>query len=414
MHGRQLCSLIFVLCALAGLAAPARAHDPALSGIRILYRKGDVVVCVMTHLSRLKLAEKCVSTSMTTVEIDTAIRRRLHLHFGNAALIPTTGTVIEDIGSDYLSWQTVISTPEGRCLATSRLYEEDPASSTVVSVVRDGQAVEETLLDAAHPDMSGQRPAEVNNRDPQNSLSRTLAAHQITPWAALAVFGLAFLFGALHALSPGHGKTVVAAYLVGSRGTVRHAILLGAVVTLTHTAGVFALGLLTLSAEQFFVPERLYPILSVLSGGTVACVGLGLMWCQSRAPADKSERAGRGEDLDGDGASVLPDSASVSMRRLIALGMSGGALPCPSALVVMLSAIAMHRLALGLALIIAFSLGLSVVLIGLGLLAIRFSGALERLPVSRRLLGRLPTISAAAVALLGLLMVFQALSGRGF
>src|SRR6185503_10978260 len=81
---------------------------------------------------------------------------------------------------------------------------------------------------------------------------------ELTPTFVLFALGVAIVLGAAHALQPGHGKTVVAAYLVGSRGTARHALFLGATVTATHTAGVYALGFVTLFLSHFILPERLY------------------------------------------------------------------------------------------------------------------------------------------------------------
>src|SRR5213075_2878376 len=95
----------------------------------------------------------------------------------------------------------------------------------------------------------------------------------------------AFGWGALHALSPGHGKTMVAAYLVGTRGTTRHAVALGAATTITHTAGVFALGLVTLALSQYVLPEDLYPWLNLASGLLVLGVGLAVL--RSRRKSQK-------------------------------------------------------------------------------------------------------------------------------
>ena len=83
--------------------------------------------------------------------------------------------------------------------------------------------------------------------------------------------------GAVHALSPGHGKTIVGAYLIGSRGTPRHALFLGLTVTITHTLGVFALGFATLYASRYVVPERLFPILSLISAALVLVMGIVLL-----------------------------------------------------------------------------------------------------------------------------------------
>jgi ABC-type nickel/cobalt efflux system permease component RcnA len=129
-----------------------------------------------------------------------------------------------------------------------------------------------------------------------------------------------------HALSPGHGKTIVTAYLVGQRGTPRHAALLGLIVTVTHTIGVFTLGVVTLLLSRFIVPDQLYPWLNLVSGLLVVAIGASVLrarWLHRRAHAhdhDHHHHHGHGEDL--------------SLRSLFAVGVSGGLLPCPSALVV--------------------------------------------------------------------------------
>ena len=97
---------------------------------------------------------------------------------------------------------------------------------------------------------------------------------QLSFWVLLSAALIAAGLGALHALEPGHGKTIVAAYLVGSRGTARHAVLLGVVVTAAHTAGVYLLGAVTLYASRYFVPEQLYPWLGAISGLSVAGLGI--------------------------------------------------------------------------------------------------------------------------------------------
>ena len=257
-------------------------------------------------------------------------------------------------------------------------------------------------------------------RTPQDKFTQSIAAKGLTPAAILLALASAFLFGALHALSPGHGKAMVAAYLVGTRGTAWHAVLLGLVVTLTHTVGVFALGLLTLSASRFIVPERLYPVISGASGIAVACMGLGLLW--SRLVAWRAARTGAeesGKDGDEEAEAKLEDefryqrreSGDVSLRTLIGLGITGGALPCPSALVVMLSAIALHRVAFGLLLIVSFSMGLAVVLTLLGLLVMRARGVMERVPSRGRWMAGLSVVSAGVVTVIGLALFVRALNG---
>ena len=209
--------------------------------------------------------------------------------------------------------------------------------------------------------------------------------------------------GALHALSPGHGKTIVGAYLIGTRGTARHAVFLGLVVTATHTIGVYLLGLVMLVARASVMPERLFPWISVASGLVVLAVGVSL--ATSRA---KAAFAGR-HDHDHHHHHHHHDHGGVGWRNLVALGVSGGLLPCPSALVVMLGAIALGRIAFGLLLIVAFSAGLAAVLTGVGLMLVYARRQFERLPLDGRLARLAPVASALVISAAGLAIVAEAL-----
>ncbi len=347
-----------------------------------------------------------------------------------------------------------------------------------------------------------------------NLLNRTLD----TPGALLAALLVAVGLGAAHALTPGHGKTIVGAYLVGSRGTARHALFLGLTTTITHTAGVFALGFLVLAASEFVLPEKLYPWLGVLSGLLVVFIGLSILrghagnWLahrkgaahdhghyhfhfgkgHSHGPTTNDERrtttvdhrphtidhgkitggqnlpagqrglafaavapttvayspalphshrhgthdedhahdhAGHSHthgdhehhDHDHDhGHNHAPQShvssgEALSWRNLLALGISGGLLPCPSALILMLSAIALHQVGLGLILIMAFSVGLAGVLTSIGLIMVYAGRFLERLPVRHTALTArfLPMASATFITLAGLLITVRALVEAG-
>lgn len=244
----------------------------------------------------------------------------------------------------------------------------------------------------------------------------------------LATFLVAFGLGALHALSPGHGKTIVGAYLVGSRGTARHALFLGLTTTVTHTAGVFLFGLLVLFASETILPDRLYPWLGVFSGLLVAAIGYSLLrghWRRLRGGApepDHSQETGYHYHL-GVGHTHLPASQSsgrarasgrVTWRSLLALGISGGLLPCPSALVVLLSAIALGQTGLGLLLIGVFSLGLASVLTGIGLALVYAGRFLQRFPMrATRLTRLLPVGSALFITLAGAGITVQALLQAG-
>jgi ABC-type nickel/cobalt efflux system permease component RcnA len=226
----------------------------------------------------------------------------------------------------------------------------------------------------------------------------------------LAAFG----WGALHALSPGHGKSMVAAYLVGTRGTARHAAALGATVTIAHTAGVFALGLVTLALSQYVVPEDLYPWLTLASGLLVVGVGVGVLRSRLRARKhhhghdhghthehehDHSHTHGHGHDHTHD----------VSTRSLIAMGASAGMIPCPSALVVLLAALSQHEVGLGLLLITAFSLGLAATITGIGLAVVYARTLLSRFDLSKsRTATALPAVSALAIVVVGCVLTAQA------
>ena len=230
---------------------------------------------------------------------------------------------------------------------------------------------------------------------------------------------LAMVFGALHALGPGHGKTLMAAYLVGAGGRPRQAVAVGGAVAVMHTASVLGLGFLVLSATRVFAPERVYPWLGLLSGLVALGLGAGLLvtrlgaWSDGRREPhehEASEPSGHVHSNPAGGGHghthTVPDALVLSRRGLIALAVAGGILPSPTALVVLLAAVAFHRVAYGLTLIAAFSMGLAAALIVVGILALR-----ARDLVSRRMsgsVGRLvPVLSASAIVALGLVLTVR-------
>jgi ABC-type nickel/cobalt efflux system permease component RcnA len=257
---------------------------------------------------------------------------------------------------------------------------------------------------------------------PRSAFTELITSRSVGLWFLITAAFIAFGLGALHALEPGHGKTIVAAYLVGSRGTARHALLLGLIVTVSHTAGVFALGAVTLYASRYIVPEQLYPWLGVFSGLTIAGLG-GYMFLRrwSGLDLDHSHTVGQlhGHWFSSSKQSVVspqPDEPAkpISLYQLFALGITGGIIPCPAALVVLLSAFALHRIGLGFFLIIAFSLGLAAVLIGFGMLMVYGRRFLGRLLVNGPLTTRwLPVASAAFMTVLGAGIAVRALFTTG-
>ena len=225
---------------------------------------------------------------------------------------------------------------------------------------------------------------------------------------------VAAFWGAVHALIPGHGKALVAGYLVGTRGRPRHAFVLGATVTVTHTAGVFALGLVTLLLSRFVVPEQLYPWLTLSSGLLVVAVGLGVLRQRMRARGGPGHHHHDAEGHDhhhhGHGHHHDHDDALTS-RGILGVGIAAGLLPCPSALVVLLSAVALHRVGFGMALIVAFSIGLAATITAIGLLAVLARRAFSSVRFDGPVVHALPAVSAVVIVLVGVAITARALPG---
>lgn len=255
-------------------------------------------------------------------------------------------------------------------------------------------------------------------------LDALLRAPSLTPQFFAVALLVALVLGALHALTPGHGKTVVAAYLVGSRGTIGHAAFLGGIVTLTHTGSVLLLGVLAVIASRAIIPSRLTPLLELASGLLILALGLNLLWARFRAsrhPATHSHSHTHDHSHHHDHDHThehghdhghshhIPDPSEISWRSLLALGVSGGLVPCPDAIAILLIAVAIQRLLLGLVLILAFSAGLAAVLIAIGVALVTGKGLLARRferfePATRWL----PLVSAVIVTGLGLLVALRA------
>jgi len=247
---------------------------------------------------------------------------------------------------------------------------------------------------------------------------------EITPSIILFGLVLAFGFGAMHAMSPGHGKTVVGAYLVGSRGTLKHAIFLGLTVTITHTLGVFALGFITLFASNYILPETMMPFLSFVSGLLVFFIGVSLFkdrlfsffgWQNASHhhhhghdhSHDHHAHDGLTHSHGGREHTHLPPE-EISWKSLLGLGISGGLLPCPSALVLMLSAINLGRIGYGLILTLVFSFGLAATLTAVGLVFLYggriFGGSrLSAHPIAKAL----PVFSAFVITCVGAVICYN-------
>ncbi len=272
-------------------------------------------------------------------------------------------------------------------------------------------------ITSAHSiDAQGSVSAVVQNT-PRSRFTELISTQgKLSFWVLLSAALIAAGLGALHALEPGHGKTIVAAYLVGSRGTARHAVLLGVVVTAAHTAGVYLLGAATLYASRYIVPEQLYPWLGTISGLSVAGLGIFMFlrhWTgetgeHSHAPGDQhthwflSMFKPAGPNRQTDSADSKTIERALSLRELCMLGVTGGIVPCPAALVVLLSAFSLHRIGFGLFLITAFSFGLAAVLVIVGLTMVYAKRALSsRMPAGNAAFRYLPYLSSAFMVMLG-------------
>jgi ABC-type nickel/cobalt efflux system permease component RcnA len=290
-----------------------------------------------------------------------------------------------------------------------------------------------------------------NSQGTPHSAFTELISSKRTDFMFMAMAALiAAVLGGFHALEPGHGKTLVAAYLVGSHGKARHAVLLGAIVTASHTISVYALGIITLYASQWILPERLYPWLGIGSGLLVAGLGFTLFirrylatephsadghhhdhaqaaqphrhtwWGGQVREVDTHSDSdliahehshGEGHDHSHGGEHVMPRATrELSLSGLFALGITGGIVPCPAALVVLLGALAFHRVAFGLFLIVAFSAGLATVLISLGLAMVYAGRFMSRFGAHGPLTQRwLPLASSAVITVIGVTLTLQSL-----
>jgi hypothetical protein len=276
---------------------------------------------------------------------------------------------------DRLGWREVTAAGDGTTIARSNVPAESPSRRLTAYPKNVRPANIRSAMIVFRPGGPSLRPA-LGGGSATTATGGLLAGFAARPdlSAGLIVLmiGAAIAVGAIHALGPGHGKSLIGAYLVGSGGTLRQAAAVGAAVSVMHTASVLGLGLLVLSAERVLAPERIYPWLGLASG--LVALGLGAALLVSRIHT-LSERRRHGHDHP-------HVHRPLSRKGLVALAFAGGILPSPSALVVLLGSMSIGRTAIGLVLIAAFSVGLAVSLVAVGALAIRARHvATGRLPV---------------------------------
>lgn len=299
--------------------------------------------------------------------------------------------------------EDLLSSPPDQRVATVRARPGGPPAPAVAGALPGSRAAQPRGLDGA-----------------TRSFTDLVARRELTLGFGIVALGLAVGLGAVHAFAPGHGKTVMAAYLVGERGSMRQAGVIGLTVTATHTAGVLVLGL-ALSASTSLAPESVYPWLGLASGLLLAGVGAGmLMRATGRRP--RLVPAGHGHSHTGHSHAGEHshdhhshgdhDHNAVEWRSLVPLGLAGGMVPSPSAIVVLLGAIALDRAWFGVALVVAYGVGMAVTLTGAGLALVKTRGAIERRLAGpgagagrlASLAGRLPVVTAACIVAGGLLL----------
>jgi ABC-type nickel/cobalt efflux system permease component RcnA len=295
--------------------------------------------------------------------------------------------------ADRIGWKEVVVGDVPSRSHELRAYPKDLLSSPL-EITR----VRTTLLPGtsrARPHVTRGATLRAPDRVADAGFASLVARDHLGFWVVLASLAVALFWGAAHAFSPGHGKTIITAYLVGRRGTPRHAAMLGLIVTVTHTIGVFALGVVTLVLSRFIVPEQLYPWLNLASGLLVVVIGASVLRSRFRRRGHHHHHHHHEHEL--------------GRRSLLAVGVSGGLLPCPSALVVLLAAISLHRIGFGILLIVAFSAGLALTITGVGLVAVLARSAFGRLSFDGRALSFLPTLSALVIVLAGVGMTVRAI-----
>jgi len=426
--------LLLLLVALSALAAPAAATAHPLGNFTSnRFSRVEVAAHRVYVLYVLDLAE-IPTYQAGRIDARAYARRiaagaRLRLDGGRATLTPVATALAHPRGAGGLHTTRLEVLLRGpRLSTTTRLAYEDTNYAGRIGwkeIVVGAKTRSESDELRAYPKDLLQSPLDVTSvtgqlepaggSPPRLATGKTLEApdrvadagfaslirrERLSALVILASLGAAFFWGMAHALSPGHGKTIVAAYLVGQRGTPLHAAALGLIVTVTHTIGVFALGLITLALSQLIVPEQLYPWLNLVSGLLVVAIGAAVF--RSRYRHQRAHSHGHHHHHH-------HEHGAPGRRSLVAVGISGGLLPCPSALVVLLAAISLHRVAFGMLLIVAFSAGLALSITGIGLVAVFAKRLFRRASFEGRLVRLLPAASALVILAAGLAMTVRAL-----
>lgn len=347
---------------------------------------------------------------------------RLECRF--VANIDTSGTVLDVLDTNHerrLGWREMTATSDGVPITTNI-----PTASTSARLTAYPEEALTTPLDqraarivvgegaaAAQPQAS----SPIQTGRPVDAFAGLITRGDLGPVGLAVALTAAIGLGMAHALAPGHGKTIMAAYLVGTSGRFRHAAGLALSVAVSHTIGVMALAVATTTATVAFSPERVYPYLSTVSGLIVLVVGVMLLrraLQRRRQPAHTHAHSHAGHHGGHTHHHEGPAPGTpITWRSLAALGLSGGLVPSASAVVLLLGAINLGRIELGFLLILGFGLGMSLALVGVGFMLVTAGrwglDRLEGRASASRLVRVVPVLMAVLVTGLGMVLTLQSL-----
>ena len=226
---------------------------------------------------------------------------------------------------------------------------------------------------------------------------------------------IAVVLGALHALEPGHAKSLMAAYIVAIRGTTRQAVVLALSAAMGHTIIVWILAIAALALGERYIVDEAEPWLTTLSGVLIVLLAIRMFWMLTRHSHHHGHHHSHEHRHDHGHTHEAPAiSGHVGTGQIVWFGFTGGLLPCPAAVAVLLICIQLKAFALGVAMVAAFSVGLALTLIAIGLAVVWGSGKLAKsFPSFDRYAQRLPYLSAAVVMAVGMVMTFAGLNAAG-
>lgn len=368
-------------------------------------------------------------------------------------LAPTEPTTIEFVDAsdvERVGWREIVVAGAGAIVDAGELpltsvserltaYPEDllaqPLADRSATIVARADPSSGTASGAPgdddREDVAGAVPGGVAGEVPA-----IFSSTNLTPLVLLASLGLAAVLGAQHALTPGHGKTLMAAYLVGSRGRASHAVGLGLAVSVSHTLGILVLTAVVVGAQGVISAETVIEAAPFVAAVTIVGVGLWMLVAEIRRRARLGAATGHGhahgighvhaaQEHRHDAAHehshggvthshVPPADGALGWRGLFALGLAGGLIPSTSALLILLGSIVAGRPAFGFVLVVAFGLGMAAVMTAIGLAVVHGRARIERASASprlQRLAAAAPLAAAVMVLGVGLFLTAQAVVG---